>query len=142
MPPTRAAAMNTASGRASAIQAWVASCRRRSSRSLSVVRTSQASRARRLTSAEPTMPRWPATQTRLPASGKAGSVDIAAWFGRHGDQALGHHIGAEVAPAGLVAPAQLGAGLGRIALEQVHFGWAEVARIDLDQHTPGLGVDA
>jgi hypothetical protein len=68
MPPTFAAATNTAWGRAAAIQVATAPESARSSASRGTVRISQSSRARRRTSALPTMPRWPAIQTRLPES--------------------------------------------------------------------------
>src|SRR4051794_33911055 len=76
MPPTRAAARKTASGRLAIIQASVTAWSRRSSSSRPTVRISaQPSRARRRTSALPTKPRCPATYTRRPSSGNSVSVD-------------------------------------------------------------------
>src|SRR5262249_21132848 len=70
IPPTRAAARKIASGFLAAIHASVSTWRVRSTSPRPAVSTSQSTEARRRTIAAPTMPRWPATQTRLPASGK------------------------------------------------------------------------
>ena len=65
-PPTLAAASTTTSGRTSATNRSVSSWRERSTVSRStVISTPIGSRSRRRTTAEPTIPRWPATHTRL-----------------------------------------------------------------------------
>src|SRR5580700_8634692 len=140
MPPTLAAARKIASGRAAAIQACVGSCRRRSRSPRPTVRISQSSRASRRTSAWPTMPRWPATHTRLPFSGNTALVGIAPLFLRHDDHVLGDHLLAEGAPVGLVLPAELGLRLGGVADKEVDLRRAEVAWVDLDQHAAALGL--
>ena len=67
MPPTVPAATKTACGRIAARQSSTSACRLRSTASRAAVTVSQPSVARRRSSAFPTMPRWPATQTRLPS---------------------------------------------------------------------------
>src|SRR5947207_3019825 len=68
MPPTRAAARKTACGRSRANNDSASACRRRSISPRAAVRIVQFSRAKRRRSADPTMPLWPATNTRFPAS--------------------------------------------------------------------------
>src|SRR3954447_22774079 len=113
MPPTLAAARNTACGRLAANHLKTAVWSRRSTSSLVTVSSSTFSRASRRTSAEPTMPRCPATKTVLPFSSNGipaigdlppGDVDIA-----------GHHFFDEVGESGLRLPAELGLRLAGIA---------------------------
>src|ERR1035441_4303440 len=66
IPPTAAAARNTASGRADASQSSTACWRRRSSVLPPDFTRTAPVEARRRVRALPTMPRSPATQTRLP----------------------------------------------------------------------------
>src|SRR5271169_3606623 len=68
MPPTLAAARNTACGFFLANQSNTAAWSRRSSSARPAVRISTSSIASRRTSAAPTIPRWPATKTVLPVS--------------------------------------------------------------------------
>src|SRR5437870_361350 len=68
MPPTLAAARNTACGRLAANHLLTAAWSRRSTSERVIVWSSTFSRASRRVSAAPTMPRWPATKTVLPFS--------------------------------------------------------------------------
>ena len=63
--------------------------------------------ARRRTSAEPTMPRWPATQTRLPARLKGRLLGIPALLLGDDREILAHHLRAERVEVGRVRPAEL-----------------------------------
>src|SRR5262245_49442920 len=58
--------MKTACGRCAAIQRSTASWRRRSASCRVAVNSSQSSDSSRRTIADPAIPRWPATHTRLP----------------------------------------------------------------------------
>src|SRR5215470_12475569 len=162
MPPTRAAATITTSGRFSRSQSWVSVCRARSSTSRSAVSTSQCSGASRRISAAPTMPRWPATKTRLPAKSN-GSVLAAALnieplsdaagtcpsvmpvyalpFQPHLRAIAIDHFRNEIRKARLVAPTEPLVRLARIAEQNIDLGRTEVARIDFDQGLSGFGVD-
>src|SRR6478752_1853815 len=140
MPPTRAAARNTACGRTSRIQRSSDSGRRRSTVSRGAVTTSQPSRARRRTIALPTSPRWPATQTRLLRSVKDGFM---ACSGDSQDGAVVlDHFGDELLEAGAMAPAELGDRLGRVAQQQVDLGRPAVGRIERHQRLAGALADA
>src|SRR5947207_3237067 len=142
MPPTVAAATMTTSGRCAFIQSSTGCWRRRSTSPRSAVRIGQSSRASRRTRAPPTMPRWPATKMRRPPSGNiSGFAGAALMLFAHRRQIGRHHLGHQFAETRLVAPAQLGPRLGRIALQEINFGGAEVPRIDGNQDLPVLGVD-
>ena len=67
MPPTLAAASTTTSGRSSFIHPATAAWSLRSSAEREIASVSQSSDCSLRTIAEPTMPRCPATKTRLPA---------------------------------------------------------------------------
>src|SRR3984893_1500636 len=163
MPPTRAAATMTTSGRLSRSQSWVSACRTRSSARRSAVSTSQRSEASRRTSAAPTMPRWPATKTRLPLSSNGSAVAagsrVTKWFSNVAWRrtsvmpidalllqphllavAVDHRLD-EVLKARLVTPAKLLVRLAGIAEQKIDLGRAEIARINFDQDFSGLGVD-
>src|ERR1043165_1651554 len=143
MPPTVAAAMMTTSGRCACIQSSTGCWRRRSTSPRPTVRIGQSSRASRRTRAPPTMPRWPATKTRRPPSGKiSGFAGAALMLLAHRREIGRHHLGDQLAEARLVAPAQLGPRLGRIALQEIHLRGAEVPGIDGNQDLPVLGIDA
>src|SRR5215470_5034276 len=156
MPPTRAAATMTASGRFSQSHSWVSACRVRSSARRSAVNTSQRSDASRRTSAAPTMPRWPATKTRLPARSNgsafaAGSrvmsqsalimpIDAFA-FQSHLLAVAVDHLVDEIRKARLVAPAKLLVRLAGVAEQHLDLGRAEIARIDFNENLSGLGIN-
>src|SRR5690606_9687491 len=95
----------------------------------------QFSLARRRTSAEPTIPRWPATQTRLPPSSNISGIardDIGA---HHCEVGL-HHLACQFAHACFMRPTELFARLGRVTEKHVDFRGAEIARVHLDETTP------
>src|SRR4029077_5269967 len=141
MPPTVAAAMITTSGRWAFIQSSTCCWRRRSTSARAAVSVVQPSRASRRTIALPTMPRWPATKTRRPASLKTSVfVAPALMLVAHGHQIGRHHLGDQRAKACLVGPAELAARLGRVALQEIHLGRAQIARIDGDQHLAALRI--
>src|SRR5215470_3766763 len=162
MPPTRAAATMTTSGRLSRSHSCVSACRARSSTRRSAVSTSQRSDASRRTSAAPTIPRWPATKTRLPArsngsvlaaaliiepfsdvAGKRPSVMpvYALLFQPHLRAIAVNHFRNQIDKARLVAPAEPLARFARIAEQNIDLGRTEIARIDFDQNLSGLGID-
>src|SRR5258708_22359173 len=113
MPPTREAARYTTSGRLSAIQAWVSVCWIRSTSVRSTVRILQSSVWSRRTRAEPTMPRWPATQARLPRMENTSFATAKALLG-DGDEVVADHFGAQRLNGGFVLPAEPALGLSRI----------------------------
>src|SRR5262245_45068763 len=159
MPPAVAAATKTASGRCVPIHDSTSPCLRRSSSVRSAVNTSQSSRASRRRRALPTMPRCPATYTRLPASGKTtdGPVLTAplAVLGRRGatrrvlesggaqgallsseiEIALHHHPH-QLLEADARAPAEPLARLGGVALQRVDLGRPQVTGVVLDMAPP------
>ena len=101
----------------------------------SAVRISQPSRASRRTSAAPTMPRWPATQTRLPSERvdrltRDGPVVAPLLLRRRPARSAATISATSSAKLVLWRPAELVARLGGIAQQLVDLGRAEVARID------------
>src|ERR1700761_1657028 len=122
MPPTVAAARKTVSGLLAAIHCSTSAWRDRSSPSRPAVRISQSSLARRRTMALPAIPRWPATQTFLPAREKT-SATVAALL--HDPKVAFHHVAHQLRKTGLRLPAQHPPSLGRIALQEIHFGRPE-----------------
>src|ERR1700742_1957552 len=113
MPPTLAAARNTACGRFLANQPNTAAWSRRSTSLRPTVSRSTSSRASLRTSADPTMPRWPATKTVLPFSSN-GVLAIGRLLSRN-HQIAGDHFLDELMETRLRLPAELLARLGRIA---------------------------
>src|SRR5436309_7452543 len=122
MPPTLAAARNTASGLACASQRSTLARSVRSRRSRSSNSTLEPSDFSRRTMAEPTMPRWPATKTRRSRRSKGTSgltagliVSIATDIFAPDRLQIGFdHLAHEGIERHLVAPAELGPRLGRI----------------------------
>src|SRR5271167_3172346 len=156
MPPTRAAASSTASGRCSSNQSSTARWWRRSTASRPTVSIRHSSRARRRTSAEPTMPRWPATNMRRPPSGKSMGRSMPSVASRRGgasgrvgkpglvhgplapcevDVVLHHHLH-QLSEGYPWRPAENVAGLGRIAAQFIDLCRPEIAAIDLDVALP------
>src|SRR5579871_4953961 len=157
MPPTVAAATKTASGRFFASHVSVASCRRRSSSLRLAPNSVHLARWSRRIKALPTIPWWPATKTRRPASGKiTGASVIGLALSRRSGAArgrgvarglertlllreaeimLGHHAD-ELGKADARAPAEPLARLAGIALERVDLGRPQIARIELDMLLP------
>src|ERR1700733_8138363 len=133
MPPTFAAAMNTACGRFSANQRNTAAWSRRSTSRRPMVSSSTFSCASRRTSADPTIPPCPATKTVLPFSSN-GALAIGDLLPGNRKIAI-HHLLDQLREAGLRFPAELFAGLAGVPDQQVDFGGAEIHRIDAN---PGL----
>src|SRR4051794_26990559 len=113
MPPTLAAARNTACGRFLANQPNTAAWSRRSTSLRSAVSNSTPSRSSRRTSADPTIPRWPATKTVLPFSSN-GVLAIGGLLPRD-CQIARHHLFDELSERCLRFPAELLARLGGVA---------------------------
>src|SRR5487761_749569 len=115
MPPTRAAATNTACGRLAVIQGPTAGAWRRSQSTCATATTSQRSIASRRTSASPTRPRWPATQTRLFRSAYGEFVGIVGISAFERPPVGFDHLGTQLFEAGLVVPAKPLPGLFRVS---------------------------
>src|SRR4030095_12429785 len=137
MPPTRAAARKTACGLAAAIHCSVWSGRRRSTWSRGAVTISQPSRCRRRTSALPTRPRSPATQTRLFRNVQLGLIGIIGSHSLHDEAISFHHLGNQLGEAGAMAPAELGQRLGRVTEQEIDFGRPTIRAIDRHQNPSG-----
>src|SRR5271169_2760856 len=156
MPPTRAAASSTASGRCSSNQRSTAAWSRRSTTSRPTVRTRHSSWDSRRISAEPTMPRWPATNMRRALSGNSvgGTMFSVAprsggASGRVGKPSLvdgpfapskvdvmpNHHLD-QLCEGNPRLPAENAARLDRIAAQRIDLGRPEIAAIDLDVKPP------
>src|SRR4051812_16894310 len=89
--------------------------------------------------ADPTMPRWPATKTRVPRLMRSlvEVVSIVAVLLHElvalgGLQVLPHHLAHQLRELDPRLPAELGARLGGVAEERLHFRRAEIARVDRD----------
>src|ERR1700730_5263628 len=156
MPPTRAAASSTASGRCRSNQRSTGAWSRRSTSSRPTVSSPHSSSASRRINAEPTMPRWPAMNTRRPLSGKSVGDFMPSIASRDGNAA--RRVGKSGLVYGLLAPrkvdvvpdhhldqlcegnprlpAQNAARLSRIAAQRIDLGRPEVAAIDLDMAPP------
>src|ERR1700688_4298759 len=151
MPPTKPAATITASGKACAMKRSTSCDCRRSSSRRGAVTTSQSSPCSRRRIAEPTMPAWPATNTRLPLRSKmTGAPLIVVSFA---EIAMGtaaanvaqirfDHLAHQIVESDGVAPAELLARLAGIADQRVGLGRPEVARIDLDLDAAVARIDA
>src|ERR1700689_4255683 len=130
MPPTFAAARNTAwgglLGNKSDTAAWV--------------RSPTPSVASRRTSAPPTIPLWPATKTRLPLSSNG---VLAIGHLTPGDcKIAGHHLLDEVGEARLRLPAELLVRLAGVADQEIDLGRPEISRIDANDGLAGCLVEA
>src|SRR5580693_1608936 len=104
MPPTLAAARNTACGRLQANQSATCAWSRRSTSLRGTVRSSTPSEASRRTSAPPTMPRCPATKTRLPF--RSNGVLAIGHLAPGDCEIAGHHLLDELGKARLWFPAE------------------------------------
>src|SRR5918996_4311718 len=145
IPPTRAAATMATSGRVRWAKASVGSWRRRSSsEEAAVIRFPIDSRWSRRTTAEPTMPRWPATHTRLPERSK-GTVTLGCGLRQspgliecqplQAEVVLDHAID-QLREAHLRFPPELGPGPGRVGAQLLHLERPEVSGIQLDVPLP------
>src|SRR6516164_2495048 len=140
MPPTLAAARNTTCGVLLINQSNTAAWSRRSSSRRPTVTGSTFSCASRRTSAEPTMPRWPATRTVLPfnSNGVLAIGDLLP-----GDLKIAsHHFLDQLGEAGFRFPPEFLPSLAGIADQDVDLGRAKIARIDAHDGLAGLFVDA
>src|SRR5882757_4439680 len=139
MPPTLAAARNTTCGRRAENHLFTAAWSRKSTSPRGSVSNATSSRASRRTSAEPTMPRWPATNTVLPFSSN-GVVAIGGLPSGARQIARDHFLD-QLGERRLRLPAELVARLAGIADQQIDFGRPEVDRIDANHGVAGLAVD-
>src|SRR5436190_8778220 len=140
MPPTLAAARNTACGRLAANHLFTAAWSRRSTSARVNVCSSTSSCARRRTSADPTMPRWPATKTVLPFSSN-GILAIGDLPPR--DLEIGgHHLLDQGTKRGLRLPAEFFARLAGVADQKIDLGRPEIDGIDAHHRLAGAGFDA
>src|ERR1700677_2976657 len=165
MPPTSPAATTTTSGFLSLSQRSVSACRVRSSVPRSAHTTSHGSRANRRTSAEPTIPRWPATKIRRPLRSNGcdivvgmlvlatsrrpdevdGSPSVTAvqalTFEFDFDEVRSHHFLYQVRKTRPVAPSEQLPSLAGVADQAINLGWSKIMGVDLNQHLIGLRVD-
>src|ERR1019366_1007164 len=119
MPPTFAAARNTACGRLLANQPNTAAWSRKSTSLRPTVSSSTSSRASRRASAPPTIPLCPATKTVLPFSSN-GVLAIGNLAPRNREISR-HHLLDELGEARLRLPAALLARLASVADQEVDF---------------------
>src|SRR6202035_3069157 len=140
MPPTLAAARNTACGRLSENHLNTAAWSRRSTSRRPTVKSSTSSCANRRISAEPTMPRWPATKTVLPFS--SNGVFAIGHLTPRDRKIARHHFTDHLRKARLRFPAEFLARLAGVADQKIDFGRPEIGRIDADQGLAGFAVDA
>src|SRR5882757_2754814 len=139
MPPTLAAARNTACGRLAANHLFTAAWSRRSTSERVSVWSSTSSCARRRVSAAPTMPRWPATNTVLPFSsnGVLAIGDLPPC-----DRKIARdHLFHQLRKRRLRLPAELLVRLAGIADQKIDFGRAEIHRVDANDGLAGFLVD-
>src|SRR5436853_632563 len=119
MPPTLAAARNTACGRLSANQPNTAAWSRRSTSARPAVNSSTSSCASRRTNAEPTIPPCPATNTVLPFSSNG---VLAIGYLPAGDREIPrHHLLDEPRKRRLRLPAEDLARLAGVADQLIDF---------------------
>src|ERR1700686_3027632 len=128
MPPTFAAARNTACGRFSANHLNTAAWSRRSSSLRVAVISFTFSEASLRVSAAPTIPRCPATKTVLPFSSN-GILAIGNLPPRDRKIAC-HHVLDQLREARLRLPAELLPRLAGVADQEIDFGGPEIRGID------------
>src|ERR1700760_318452 len=139
MPPTLAAARNTACGRLPANHRVTATWSRKSTSLRPAVSSSTFSGASLRTSAAPTMPRCPATKTVLPFSSNGvlaisglppGDVEIAR-----------HHLLDQLRERRFRLPAELLTRLRGVADQLIDFGRTKIDRVDTHDGLAGFLVD-
>src|SRR5665213_2576364 len=140
MPPTLAAARNTACGRLAANQPDTAAWSRRSTSLRGTVSSSTSSCASRRISAAPTMPRCPATKTVLPFS--SNGILAIGGLPPGGRKIARDHFLHQLDERRFRFPAEFCARLGGVADQLIDFGGAEIGRIDPNQRLAGFPVDA
>src|SRR5882724_10546445 len=139
MPPTLAAARNTACGRLAANHLFTAAWSRRSTSERVSVWSSTSSCASRRISAAPTMPRWPATNTVMPFSSN-GVLAIGDLPPRDLKVAR-NHLFHELGKWRLRLPAELLVCLAGIADQKIDLSRAKIHRIDANDGLAGFLVD-
>src|ERR1700690_1228922 len=140
MPPTFAAAKKTACGRFLANQSNTAAWSRKSTSLRPTVCNSTSSRARRRTSAPPTIPLCPATKTVLPL--RSNGVLAIGNLAPRDCKISRHHLLDELGEARLRLPAELLPRLAGVADQKIDFGRAEIHGINTNGGLAGLPVDA
>src|ERR1700736_837421 len=139
MPPTLAAARNTACGRTFANQENPAAWSRNSPSLRPAVSSSTFPSASLRTSAAPTIPRCPATKTVLPFSSNG---VLAIGNLPPGNRKIArHHFLDELRKRRLRLPAELLARLARVADQEIDFGETEIGRVDANDGLAGFPVD-
>src|SRR6202158_5849111 len=139
MPPTFAAARNTACGRLFANQPNTAAWSRKATSLRPTVSSSTFSWASLRTSAAPTIPPCPATKTVLPFSsnGVLAIGDLPP-----GNRKIArHHLLDELSERRRRLPAELFARLAGVADQEIDFGRTEILGIDADDGLAGFLVD-
>src|ERR1700704_4861707 len=124
MPPTLAAARNTACGRFFANQPDTAAWSRKSTSLRPTVSSLPSSCPSLRTSAAPTMPRCPATKTVLPFS--SNGVFAIGGLPPGGAKIARDHFLHQFDEGGFRFPAEFGARLGGVADQQIDLGGAEI----------------
>src|ERR1700722_14581325 len=140
MPPTLAAARNTACGRLSANHLNTAAWSRRSTSLRRIVSSSTSSCASRRTSAPPTIPRCPATKTVLPFS--SNGVFAMGHLPLGNRPVARHHLLDELGEGRFRLPAELLLCLAGIADQKIDLGGTEVDGIDPHHRLAGRLIDA
>src|SRR5260370_39889600 len=139
MPPTFAAARNTACGRLFANQLNTAAWSRKSTSLGPAVSSSTSSCASLRSSAAPTIPRCPATKTLLPFS--SNEVLAIGNLPLRDRKIACHHFLDELREARLRLPAEFLARLAGVADQEIDFGRAEICRIDANDGLAGFSVN-
>src|SRR5882724_491316 len=140
MPPTLAAARNTACGRLSANQPNTAAWSRKSSSLRLTVSSSTSSCASLRISAAPTIPPCPATKTVLPFS--SNGIPAIRNLPPGNRKVAGHHFLDQLGERGFRFPAELLTRLAGVADQFIDFGGAEILGIDPNHGLAGFAVDA
>src|SRR5882757_11015668 len=140
MPPTFAAARNTACGRLPANHPVTAAWSRKSTSLRLTVSSSTSSCASLRISAAPTIPPCPATKTVLPFSSNGGLAIGNLPPGNR--KVAGHHFLDELGERRFRLPAELLARLAGVADQLIDFGGAEILGIDPNHGLAGFAVDA
>src|SRR6266581_7299017 len=140
MPPTFAAARNTACGRLPANQPVTAAWSRKSTSLRLTVSSSTSSCASLRISAAPTIPPCPATKTVLPFS--SNGVLAIGNLPPGNRKVAGHHFPDELGERGFRFPAEFPTRLAGVADQFIDFGGAEILGIDPNHGLAGFAVDA
>src|SRR5664279_6104635 len=140
MPPTFAAARNTACGRFSANHVNTAAWSRRSTSARVAVSSFTFSEASLRNSAAPTMPRCPATKTVLPFS--SNGIFAIGNLPPRDRKIARHHFLDQLRETRLRRPAKLLPRLAGVADQLIDLGGAEIGRVDANDGLAHASVDA